>query len=441
MSHALNHFPIYNIKAVLMETGLSADVLRAWERRYDLPKPHRTQGGHRLYSEYDVETIKWLKRHMNEGLSISRAVQLWRELVEAGRNPLEETPRAEVGLQPEGLEQIERLRSGWLNAVLALDGRRAEDILNQAFGVYPTQVVCIEILQKGLNSIGEGWYHNQISVQQEHFASALAIRRLETLITLSPQPVGEGSVLLGCPPHERHAFPMLLLSLLLRRAGLNIVYLGDDIPIDQFEQSAAAARPNLIVLSAQQLTTASSLQAAMLALRSLNIPLGYGGLIFNRLPELRAHIPAHFLGETIEEASTAIQRLVREPVDNPEARPVDEAHRSLARLFDEQRALIEMRLLALARSGVITNAYLSESSIFFGNGLSAALHLGDLSLMQADLDWVTRLLDGRNVPAGQLGPFLEAYSQAVLEVLGDAGKPIVAWFMDYLRKIPVNKRV
>ena len=86
----LNHTPVYNLKAVLKETGLKADVLRAWERRYDLPKPERTSGGHRLYSEYDVATIKWLKSRQAEGLSISRAVELWNEVLEAGSNPLVE---------------------------------------------------------------------------------------------------------------------------------------------------------------------------------------------------------------------------------------------------------------------------------------------------------------------------------------------------------------
>ena len=80
----LNRNPIYNLSAVLRETGLTADVLRAWERRYELPKPQRTPGGHRLYSDYDVATIKWLQSRQTEGLSISRAVELWKEIVARG---------------------------------------------------------------------------------------------------------------------------------------------------------------------------------------------------------------------------------------------------------------------------------------------------------------------------------------------------------------------
>src|SRR5512139_3418975 len=84
----ISQTPAYNLKVVLKETGLKADVLRAWERRYHLPSPSRTPGGHRLYSDYDIEMLKWLKGRQVEGLSISRAVELWRENIASGRDPL-----------------------------------------------------------------------------------------------------------------------------------------------------------------------------------------------------------------------------------------------------------------------------------------------------------------------------------------------------------------
>src|SRR5574338_1215701 len=85
---SISQIPVYNLKAVLKETGIAADTLRAWERRYGLPKPQRTPGGHRLYSEHDIRLIKWLISKQAEGLSISRAVELWRDQSSAGRDPL-----------------------------------------------------------------------------------------------------------------------------------------------------------------------------------------------------------------------------------------------------------------------------------------------------------------------------------------------------------------
>ena len=78
--------PAFNLKVVIRETGLKPDTLRAWERRYGLPNPRRSSGGHRLYSQYDIETIKWLIERQNEGLRINRAVQLWQSFEEQGQD-------------------------------------------------------------------------------------------------------------------------------------------------------------------------------------------------------------------------------------------------------------------------------------------------------------------------------------------------------------------
>ena len=83
-----NENPTYNLRVVVNETDIKPDTLRAWERRYGLPAPDRTSGGHRLYSEKDIAIIKWLMARQEEGLSISRAVKLWRSLEAEGKSPL-----------------------------------------------------------------------------------------------------------------------------------------------------------------------------------------------------------------------------------------------------------------------------------------------------------------------------------------------------------------
>ena len=80
--------PTFNMKAVVRETGIRPDTLRAWERRYDLPAPERTEGGHRIYSQRDVDTLKWLMARQEEGLSISHAVELFKRLEAEGQDPL-----------------------------------------------------------------------------------------------------------------------------------------------------------------------------------------------------------------------------------------------------------------------------------------------------------------------------------------------------------------
>lgn len=432
----LNHTPVYNLKAVLKETGLKADVLRAWERRYDLPKPQRTSGGHRLYSEYDVATIKWLKSRQAEGLSISRAVELWNEVLEAGSNPLveyhlESTSSIMRSVPVEG-SRIEIFRQDWLTATMAFDSIRADEILNQAFAIFPVETVCTDILQKGIADIGNDWYLGKASVQQEHFAIALASRRLQMLITLTPPPTRRQSVLLACPPGEWHAFPVLMLSLLLARRGLKVIYLGANVPISQMEETVQWVKPDLFVLAAQQLTTAATLRTVVAVLQGQGVLLTYGGLVFNRIPKLRERIPAYYLGESMDSALDTVERLLSAPIAPLSGIDQELRFQELDRLFIEKRALVEHQVLAEMQQIGLNTEYLREATAFFGNEISAALALGDLTLIETDLEWVRELLSGRQASAQHLSPYLQAYAGALDKVIGQVSAPVTAWMNAYL---------
>jgi methanogenic corrinoid protein MtbC1 len=430
----ISRSPVYNLSVVLKETDLKADVLRAWERRYALPQPQRTSGGHRLYSDYDIQVVKWLRARQAEGLSIRRAVELWKEIITSGRDPLMDYSRANaptVNLPPAADTRIEILRNNWLEACLAFDGRKAEELLNQAFAMHPVETVCTDILQRGMSGIGSDWYAGKTSAQQEHFVTAQAVRRLETLINATPPPTRPQTVLLGCPAGEFHTFPVLLLSLLLRRRGLKVVYLGADLPAEQMAETAAAIRPDLIVLAAQRLTTAATLQSAVRSLQSQGVPLAYGGLIFSRIPRLREQMPAHFLGESLGEAVDNIERLVAAPMALPAATSLDETRWALVQLYREKRPRIELAMTEELQKDGVQIDDLDERNAFLGSGLAAAFELGDPAFLEVDLAWVTGLLTGRHVPVGSLIPYLMAYSHAVRAELGEASAPVTAWIDVY----------
>jgi len=193
---SLSKNPAFNLKVVLQETNIAADTLRAWERRYGLPMPQRTAGGHRLYSQYDIETIKWLLARQAEGLSISRAVDLWNEHNASGVDPLAGfSPSAFTSVQATPAiyispdTNLDSLRAQWIEACMQFSEANSEQVLNQAFSMFPVESVCMEILQKGMVEIGSLWYKNGASVQQEHFASGLAMRRLDSLLSASPAPI------------------------------------------------------------------------------------------------------------------------------------------------------------------------------------------------------------------------------------------------------------
>src|SRR5512142_1671050 len=149
--------PAFNLKVVLKETGIAADTLRAWERRYGLPLPERSAGGHRLYSQRDIETIKWLMKRQTEGLSISRAVDLWNEQIASGVDPLAgpaQTAMLTTAAMPAQYQTpdttLDSLRTRWVEACMEFSELAAEQVLNQAFSMFPVEVVCIEVLERGM---------------------------------------------------------------------------------------------------------------------------------------------------------------------------------------------------------------------------------------------------------------------------------------------------
>ncbi len=424
--------PIYNLKAVVRETGLKPDTLRAWERRYGIPEPVRTSGGHRLYSQRDIEVLKWLIARQDEGMSISRAVDLWYRLDSAGKDPLQmaeyvlskTTGSAAILSSGESLADI---RNAWIEACAAFEGQRAEALMAEAFALYPPETVCFEVLQKGLAEIGTGWYEGRYTVQQEHFASALAIRRLETLVAAAPVPHRPGRILIACPAEEDHIFSPLLLNLLLRRQGYDVVYLGANVPTERLEDTVAAAQPALVIMTAQQLHTADNLLQAARVLQRLRVPLGFGGLVFNIIPGLSDRIPAHFLGERLDEALPRIEHLLRARYSTFREEPLKADHAAALAHFRERQAMVDAQVWAQMEHSGIIHDNLSLANLHFGRNIAAALALGSIDFLSTDIEWVHGLLANLRIPSVLLNDYLKAYHEAARQNLDERGALIVNW--------------
>ena len=431
--------PTYNLKAVVRETGLKPDTLRAWERRYGVPDPDRTGGGHRLYSQQDINTLKWLLARQNEGMSISRAVSLWRSLRAEGQDPFHthplshnnhEPPRVVVPALPaaEVGHTVAELRRGWVEACVAFDEQRAEMILNQAFAYFSPEIVCFELLQKGLVDIGNGWYSGAISVQQEHFASALAMRRLDALLAATPAPTRLGRLIIGCPPGEAHTFSPLLLAFLMRRRGWHVIYLGADVPTQRLQATIEWTRPNLVVFSAQLLDTAASLLDTAYFLQSIDVPLAFGGKVFNHIPALRQRIPGHFLGEELNQVPAVIEQLLVQPAPPPPAEEPSALYRTSYTYFRENAGLIETQLWQDYRPQQANMVDVADVGVYLTRNILSALKLGDLHYIDDNLHWIEGMLSNHNIPSQALVEFLQAYHRAAAQHLrGPAGRLVLDW--------------
>ena len=422
--------PAYNLKAVVRETGLKPDTLRAWERRYGLPTPNRSHGGHRLYSDRDIHVLKWLVGRQQAGMSISRAVELWQRLSDQGQDPTrmpEYAGTASVTATLSTGHQIEDLCGVWVAACLAFDEPGAEASLTQALALFPVESVCFGLLIPGMAEIGERWYRDEASPQQEHFASALAERRVESLLAAAPGPVRPGRALVACPPGEQHTLVPLLLTLLLRRRGRGVTYLGADVPTVQFEGALESIQPQLCVMSAQTLHAAAQMLPMAEMLQARGMPLAFGGFAFRGRPGLQQILPGHFLGDNLEVALELIEGLLISPRAASPTRPIGAETTALLPSFLQRRASIDAQLLRELPPAAMPPEQLETAIAYLGQAIADGLALGDLSLVTFDLAWVQGLLVHARIPPQQLTEFLSAYRLSLAENLGPQGRPIVDW--------------
>ena len=217
-------------------TGVSPELLRAWEQRYGLLQPTRTPGGFRLYSAADEARVQRMQRLVGGGLAAAQAARL----VLSGDEPAPPTASPPATT----LEDA----AGDLAASLdRLDEPAANTALDRLFAAYTVETVLQEVVLPYLHRLGDRWEAGEISVAQEHFASNLLRGRLLGLAQGWGQ--GRGPVaILACVPGEQHELGLLAFGVALRRRGWRITYLGTDSPIGAVADLAGSLLPAVVVL-------------------------------------------------------------------------------------------------------------------------------------------------------------------------------------------------
>ena len=298
--------PLYNIKAVVQQTGIPADTVRAWERRYGVPRPRRTETGRRLYSEHDIAAIRWLRERTAEGMTISQAIQ---QLLSLGDDAfVRSSPEPDQGPRNPAV-----LTAELLAALLAFDEVRASAIVGEAFALYRIEDVCLQIFSPVLIEIGERWHRKEATIAQEHFSSHFIQRRLNALLQVYAPIAGRGRIVTACAPDELHELGILMLSVFLVRHAWHVIYLGANVPIADLVQTCARLQPALVCVSAMNARTAQTLIAAVEAVSQLPPPrplVAFGGAPFNVDTALRAQVHGHFLGVNAQEGVARIEQLL-----------------------------------------------------------------------------------------------------------------------------------
>ena len=408
---------LFNIGLVAAETGVPPDTLRVWERRYGLPSPQRTDGGHRLYSADDIDTIHWLVGSKQRGLSIRRAVDLWQQRHALAATPLEDSPELEGA-------SLDETRTAWRLACQDFDEARAEALIAAAFALYPAETVVPQVLLRGLAELGEAWQHDQVSVQQEHFASALVLRRLHTLVASCPAPHRDKTVLAACPPGEEHSLGLLYLTWRLRRQGWPVVYLGDNVPRARLESILRHIQPDLALMAASHLPAASTLLEGAKVVNAFGAPLVYGGRAFAQHPELRALIPGHFLGESLEGGAVKLFTALEQGIESPGTANRPPRDRDAEAVLQAQLNEIGLHVSRVLSRDPFEMQHLEAANAHWTRTLLAALRFDKLELLRSELEWVATLLHHHGIPQQALTAYLRTYQQAAEQYLVGEYQPL-----------------
>jgi MerR family transcriptional regulator, light-induced transcriptional regulator len=241
-------------------SGVSPELLRAWERRYGLLRPTRSDGGFRLYSERDERRVALMREHLGRGLSAAQAARLALDAADEAVAPPSEA--GAPGIEASALERAaQELRA----ALDALDESRAHAALDRMLAGLSVHTVLGEVVLPYLRALGERWERGEVSVGQEHFASNVLRGRLLGLARGWDGGSGPRAVL-ACPPGELHDLALIAFGLVLRDRGWRITYLGPNTPLDTLGDTAAGLQPAAVVLAA---TTQAGFGADRAALRAL----------------------------------------------------------------------------------------------------------------------------------------------------------------------------
>jgi DNA-binding transcriptional MerR regulator len=235
-------------------SGVSPELLRAWERRYGLLRPERSDGGFRLYTARDEQRVASMRANLDRGLSAAEAARL--TLAE---------PEVDVAGADAGAPALERGADELRAALDALDETRAHAALDRMLAVLSVQAVLGGVVLPYLHELGERWERGEVSVGQEHFASNVLRGRL---LGLARGWDGGGGprALLACPSGELHDLGLIAFGLALREHGWRVTYLGPNTPLATVGEMAGELQPAAVVLAA---TTDAGFDTDRAALRGL----------------------------------------------------------------------------------------------------------------------------------------------------------------------------
>ena len=260
------HLPIRVMSEL---TGVHPVTLRAWERRYGLIKPHRTATGHRLYGAEHVELIRRVVALTEQGVPIGRV----RDVL--GNAAAQSAPGSDRWREP-----IERMAE----AIARFDEEELDRLYDELLAVHPVELVTRRVMLPLLARLGERWTQLPGAIAEEHFFAAYVRSKLGARMLARMRYAAGPRLLAACCPGEQHEVGLMLFAIEARAAGLRVVLLGADTPLEEVAIAARRGRCDAIVLSSSLEPTPGLIEKRLPALvREAGVPVFVGGATAARL--------------------------------------------------------------------------------------------------------------------------------------------------------------
>ena len=226
---------MYTINHVAQQVGIATATLRAWERRYGVVAPKRTDSGYRVYDEHDLNTLRSMKQLVDHGWQPALAAQetLRRS---APTHPGSSQSAAPVAGHAQGAPSLSSPTIGpdLFAAAAAMDTRELTAVLNHVFALNSFETAMTHYVFPALEDLGQAWADGRVSVAGEHLASHAVMRRIAVAYEAAAA-YGHGPrVALGMAPGSRHEIGLLAFAVAARRRGISTDYLGADLPLEDW---------------------------------------------------------------------------------------------------------------------------------------------------------------------------------------------------------------
>ncbi|MGE5261835.1 MAG: MerR family transcriptional regulator [Acidobacteriota bacterium] len=392
----------YTIKKVSERTGISVQTLRAWERRYGVPKPSRVPGNrYRVYDEQDIADVLWMKQRIGAGVLPAQASALFHEQA------------ARLSLSP--LDILEQPVAVHQDALLAAfeksDEPLAQHLLDEAFAMYAPEQVALWIIQPTLVEIGRQWLQGRMAVWQEHLATNLIRRKLTAIRQAQPAlPSSAPHLVAACAPDEEHEIGMLILAMLATRHGWRVSYLGQRTPLSELVDYVRQGKPTLAAISCGTVIGLSGLIPLLEEANRPPAPLAFGGRLLDDVPGLRDRLPGAFLtGEVLANMRLLSTVAPRTAFWSPHKRSY-----AAAQTIEEYRFKIAgdtaVQLTLLARHPQARG--MSYGMLNLADTLACALAFDLPELMEHQGIWFKEFMTSRAIKGEWVSRSLEAFARA-----------------------------